>query len=161
MSRRSVRHETIVVESLYDASPERVFRAWSDPAAHARWDVPGDDWQIAEFDSDFRVGGRERSRFGPPGGPLYISDGRYEDIVPNSRIVMAGTMARGETRISTSVLTVELLPLSSQTRLILTEQAVFLDGEDRPASRKQGWTGILNKLRAELKRAPANPAERG
>ena len=157
MSQRSVRHDTVVVERTYDASPERVFIAWADPAARARWDVPGDDWEIVEFESDFRVGGRERSRFGPPGGPLYTSDGRYEDIVTNSRIVMAGTMARGETRISTAVLTVELLATGARTRLILTEQAAFLDGEDEPAARKQGWGGILNKLGAELRRDPSNP----
>jgi uncharacterized protein YndB with AHSA1/START domain len=156
VSQRSVQHDTIVVDRTYDASPARVFAAWSDPAARARWDVPGDDWKLAEFESEFRVGGRERSRFGPPGGPLFTSDGRYEDIVPNSRIVMAGTMARGETRISTSVLTVELLPVGRRTRLILTEQAAFLDGEDKPASREQGWGGILDKLGAELRRSVAN-----
>ena len=152
MSERSVQHDTIVVESTYDASPARVFAAWSDPGARARWDVPGEDWEIAEFESDFRIGGRERSRFGPPGGPLYTSDGRYEDIVSTSRIVMAGSMDRGETRISTSVLTVELLPVGSGTRLIITEQAVFLDGEDRPAYRQQGWGAILKKLGVELRR---------
>jgi uncharacterized protein YndB with AHSA1/START domain len=157
VSGRSVQHDTIVIERTFEASPARVFAAWADPSARARWDVPGDGWRIAEHESDFRVGGRERSRFGPPGGPLYTSDGRDEDIVTNSRIIMAGTMARGETRISTSVLTVELLPVRTRTRLILTEQAAFLDGEDSPASRRQGWGGILIKLDEELPRDTASP----
>lgn len=138
MSQRTVQHDTIVVERTYDAAPARVFAAWSDPAARARWDVPGDGWEVVEYESDFRVGGRERSRFGPPAGPFYTSEGRYEDIVPNSRIVMAGTMAQDDTRISTSVLTVELLASGAQTRLILTEQAAFLDGKDKTGQPRRG-----------------------
>lgn len=155
MSGRSVQHDTLVIERTYDASPARVFAAWSDPAARARWDVPGDGWQLLEHHAEFRVGGRALSRFGPPGGPVYTSDGRYEDIVPNARIVMAGTMASGETRISTSVLTVELIAARAGTRLILTEQAAFLDGGDIPASRRSGWGQILSKLASELQRDPA------
>ena len=31
MRERSVEHATFVVERTYDASPDRVFAAWSDP----------------------------------------------------------------------------------------------------------------------------------
>jgi len=64
---RTVQHSTIVVERRYDASPARVFAAWADAAGRSRWDVPGDDWELAEHEQDFRVGGREASRFGPKG----------------------------------------------------------------------------------------------
>ena len=89
MSERSVKHDTIVVERNFKASPKRVFAAWADPNAHGLWKVPGDDWELAEFENDFRVGGRERSCFGPKGDPKYCSDGSYLDIVPEARIVSA------------------------------------------------------------------------
>ena len=95
MPGRTVQHSTIVVERRYDVSPARVFAAWANPAERAQWDVPGDDWEIAEHEQDFRVGGREASRFGPKGNPVYSSEGRYLDIVPNARIVSAGTMHSG------------------------------------------------------------------
>jgi uncharacterized protein YndB with AHSA1/START domain len=157
MRDRSVQHDTIVLDRTFDASVTRVFAAWSDPEAKARWDVPEEDWEIIDFTSDFRVGGREVSRFGPPGGPVYTSDGRYEDIVPNARIVMAGTMSSEQQRVSTSVMTVEFLEAGTRTRLILTEQAAFLDGADTPASRRSGWSGILDKLVVELQRSPIDP----
>jgi uncharacterized protein YndB with AHSA1/START domain len=151
LSARSVRHDTIVVERAFDASPARVFAAWTDPAARVRWDLPGDEWVIADREYDFRVGGRESRRFGPPGDPIYLAETHYQDIVPDARIVFTYTMTRGETRISVSLATVELLAAGSGTRMLFTEQAVFLDDEDTAAARRWGWTSILDNLDAELK----------
>lgn len=146
---RSVKHDTIVLERTYNASPARVFAAWADPSARERWDVPGDGWELAEFESDFRVGGREFSRFGPKGDPRYWSEGRYLDIVQDRRIVSAGTMHNDQTRTSITVATVELLPDGHGTRLILTDQSAFIGGED-PAAREQGHGTVLANLTAYL-----------
>jgi uncharacterized protein YndB with AHSA1/START domain len=81
VSERTVKHDTIVVEREFKSSPARVFAAWADPGAHGLWKFPGDDWEISEFENDFRVGGREKSCFGPKGDPKYFSDGSYLDIV--------------------------------------------------------------------------------
>jgi len=95
MTERCVQHSTIAVERRYNATPARVFTAWADPKERSQWDVPGDDWEIAECQQDFRVGGREASRFGPKGDVRYSSEGRYLDIVENARIISAGTMHDG------------------------------------------------------------------
>jgi uncharacterized protein YndB with AHSA1/START domain len=60
VTERSVTHATFTVERSYDASPARVFAAWADPAAKARWFASPEEWGPDEFDLDFRVGGRER-----------------------------------------------------------------------------------------------------
>jgi uncharacterized protein YndB with AHSA1/START domain len=150
MADRSVVHTTIVVERTYAATPERVFAAWADPVAHGSWHVPGDDWTIVEAEHDFRVGGREFRRFGPPGEPIQHVDGRYEDIVPNERIVRSATMHQRGQRTSSTLCTVEILPEAGGTRLILTDQSAFFDGAETPAIREWGWGGILDKLGAHL-----------
>lgn len=150
MTERSVTHATIVLERVYDASPQRVFTAWADPAARAQWDVPGTDWAVVHHEQDFRVGGREASRFGPKGNPIYSSEGRFLDIVPNERIISCGTMHSGETRISSTLCTIELRPKGDGTQLKLTDQSAFLDGRETPADRKAGWGKILDKLDAFL-----------
>lgn len=66
-----------MVERNFKASPVRVFAAWEDPDAHGRWNVPGDDCEIADYENDFRVGGLQKSRFGPKGNPKYYSEGSY------------------------------------------------------------------------------------
>jgi uncharacterized protein YndB with AHSA1/START domain len=156
VTQRSVEHATITVERRYDVSVARVFAAWSNPAERARWDIPADDWTVAEYEQDFRVGGREASRFGPKGDPKYWSEGRYLDIVPNVRIVSAGTMHERERRTSATLCTVELLADGAGTRLILTDQSAFFDAIESPKDRESGWGTILGKLADHLERNPAS-----
>lgn len=158
MTERTVQHDTIVIERSFDAPPARVFAAWASPAARARWALPGDGWEMVEDADDFRPGGHEVSRFGPPDAPRYRAETHYLDIVGDRRIVMAGTMAEDGRPISASLATVELLPSGTGTRLIYTEQAAFLDQRDTPADRTQGWGEILAKLDAHLRDDPAGDA---
>jgi hypothetical protein len=53
-------------------------------------------------------------------------------------------------RISVSVATVEILPDGERTRLVVTEQGVYLDGLDQPAFREKGTGDLLDKLGSTL-----------
>jgi uncharacterized protein YndB with AHSA1/START domain len=150
MTERSVEHATFAVERTYEASPARVFAAWADPEAKARWF--GGSGEEGEFELDFRVGGRERTRGGPEGGPVFTFDGRYQDIVPDERIVYSYDMHLDKTRISVSLATVEFKPDGDGTTLIFTEQGAFLDGHDTPAQREQGTGSLLDALGKQLGR---------
>ncbi len=155
MTARSTNHATFVIDRTYAASPARVFAAWSDPAAKARWFVGPGNRHETNHELDFRVGGRERVSGGEPGGAAYTFDARYQDIVPNERIVSTYDMHMNETRISVSLATVEFKPAGKDTRLVYTEQAVFLDGFDIPADRERGTRDLLEQLDAYLRRDPA------
>jgi uncharacterized protein YndB with AHSA1/START domain len=87
MSTPSIVHSTFVVERTYPAAAARVFAAFSDPTIKRRWIAEGEGWQIDEFNVDFRVGGRESSRFRFKDGPEVSNDTVYQDIVPDKRIV--------------------------------------------------------------------------
>jgi uncharacterized protein YndB with AHSA1/START domain len=152
VTERSVTHATFVVERRYDASPARVFAAWADPAAKARWFAGPEEWGRDEFELDFRVGGREVSRGGPPGGPVHAYDAVYQDIVPDERIVYSYDMLMDGTRISVSLATVEFKPSGEGTRLVFTEQGAFLDGLDTADQRRQGTGSLLDALGEELGR---------
>ena len=87
------------------------------------------------------------------GGPLIVNDTRYEDIVPDHRIVFAYSMALGDGRMSASLTTVEPEPAGRGTRLILTGQLVLPDGRGgTPANREQGWGGLPAALSREVER---------
>jgi uncharacterized protein YndB with AHSA1/START domain len=75
--------------------------------------------------------------------------------VPDERIVYTYAMYLDDTRISVSVATVEFKPAVAGTRLIVTEQAAFLDGHDIPAQREQGTRDLLDALGVELARESA------
>jgi uncharacterized protein YndB with AHSA1/START domain len=132
---RSVTHATFAIERTYDASPARVFAAWADPEAKARW-FGNPESGVDEYELDFQIGGRELNR----------------DIVPDERIVYAYDMYLDETRISVSLGTVELKPDGDGTRLTYTEQGAFLDGLDSAEQRQQGTGGIFDALAEELAR---------
>jgi uncharacterized protein YndB with AHSA1/START domain len=144
---RSTEHATFVVERTYPAAPTRVFAAWSSQEAKSRWfGVPGD----TNYQLDFRVGGAESSKGGPPDGPVYSFDAVYHEIVPDERIVFGYTMDADETRISVSVTTVEFAPDGDGTKLTYTEQGVFLDGTDTAAIREHGTNELMDALATTL-----------
>jgi uncharacterized protein YndB with AHSA1/START domain len=155
MTERSVTHATFAVKRTYDASPSRVFAAWADSAAKARW-FGNPEAGVKQYELDFRVGGREFNRGTGPDGQPYTFEAIYQDIVPDERIVYAYDMHLEETRISVSLGTVELKPEGERTLLTYTEQGAYLDGLDTPEQRKQGTGGLLDALQAELERETAS-----
>jgi uncharacterized protein YndB with AHSA1/START domain len=152
MSERSVENASFVVERVYDAPADRLFAAWSDPQAKARW-FGGSE---GEFELDFRVGGWERHGGTAPDGRQYAFQALYWDIVPGRRIVYTYDMFVDGIRISVSVATAEFKPERDGTRLVFTEQGAFLDGHEMPARREQGWGSLLDSLGQWLKSSRSN-----
>jgi uncharacterized protein YndB with AHSA1/START domain len=148
MTDRSVTHATFSLERFYEAPPARVFAAWADPDAKARWFAG----PAAEHDLDFRVGGREVNRGRHEDGSLLTFESVYHDIVPDERIVYSSALQGRETLATVSLTTVEFSPESDGTRLLLTEQGTFLDGHEESAWREQGTSDWLAALGAELLR---------
>ena len=124
----------------------QVFRAWSDPELKARWFAGSAEALGAGYEFDFRVGGHEVNRGGPPGGPVFTFDSEYRDIVPDQRIVYTYEMFADENRLSVSVATVQFRNQGATTQLVLTEQGVFLDGYDTSAQREEGTRELLESL---------------
>jgi uncharacterized protein YndB with AHSA1/START domain len=150
MTPSTVDHDSFVIERTYDTPIGQVFRAWADPRLKARWFAGSADALGAGYELDFRVGGREVNRGGPPGGPVYTYESEFRDIVPDRRIVYTYQMYADEVRISVSVATVQFRSQEASTHLVLTEQGVFLDGHDTVAQREAGTRSLLDSLAAIL-----------
>jgi uncharacterized protein YndB with AHSA1/START domain len=151
VTERSVEHSTFVVDRTYPVKPARVFAAWADPEAKARWFGNPDDG-VEEFKLEFRVGGREFNR-GVVEGNAYTYEARYQDIVPDERIVYAYDMHMDGQRISVSLSTVQLRSEGEGTQLTYTEQGAFLDGLDSSAQRESGTGALFDALDKEMERA--------
>jgi uncharacterized protein YndB with AHSA1/START domain len=152
MTERSVTHATFVIERTFPVPPAKVFAAFADPALKRQWFAGPPEWGEAEQTMEFRVGGRETSRGGPPEGPIHAFDARFQDIIPDRRIIFSYDMHLDDTRISVSLATVDLKPAGKGTHMTFTEQGAFLDGWDDVADRERGSIMLMDALGAFLKR---------
>jgi uncharacterized protein YndB with AHSA1/START domain len=151
MAERTVVHSTFTLDRVYPSPPEKVFAAFSDPTKKRRWFAGGDSLKFETFQMDFRVGGTEIARFrSKEGDRVFQNDTVYRDILPNRRIVFAYNMSVGETRFSSSLATIELLPTKKGTELAFTEQSAFFEGADGPEIRREGWRLLLERLSEAL-----------
>jgi uncharacterized protein YndB with AHSA1/START domain len=146
-------HGSFIIERRYDASPQRVFAAWSDPAAKRQWFVEGEGWEIQSYEIDFREGGTEKSRFRHLKGEeifgektIFGNETVFNEIVPNERIIFTYAMDRNGVRFSVSLASVELSAAGAGTRMVFTEHAAFFEGGDGVQMREAGWRELLGKL---------------
>lgn len=156
MNSRSTTFESFTIERTYEATPERVFEAWSTAAAKARWFAgPKQGWKLRLREIDFTVGGLERLIGEWENGQVSDFQAYYHDIVPNERIVYSYGMHLDGQRISVSLATVEFHRTDSGTRLVMHEQGVFLDGYEHPGQRANSTNSLLDALDRALKRQSA------
>lgn len=150
MTQSTVAHDTFVIERTYNVPVAHVFGAWADPMLKARWFAGSAEALGVGYALDFRVRGHEVNRGGPPGGPIYTYESKFHDIVPEQRIVYTYEMFADDDRLFVSVATVQFESRDAATRLVLTEQGVFLDGRDTATQREEGTRSLLDSLEAVL-----------
>jgi uncharacterized protein YndB with AHSA1/START domain len=147
MTRPPVAHDTFTLDREYPVAAPQVFGAFADLATKKRWFAGPEAWVAAdEHTLDFRIGGREHERSGPPGGPFHGFDAIYHDIVGNERIVYSYTLTVDDRVISVSLTTIEIFPRPRGSRLRLTEQGAYFDGDDSPPLRRHGTNELLDAL---------------
>jgi uncharacterized protein YndB with AHSA1/START domain len=148
-----IHHGQFTLERTYQASPERVYHAWSDMGAKAHWFIGPEGWSQVRREMDFRVGGHEllEGRFGTGLTTLYRA--RFHALAPANRIVLVFDMHLSEVHHSTSLVTVELAPVSGGTLLRFTEHVAFLDGTTSASSRAHGTGVHLDRLTTWLSKS--------
>ncbi|MBY3084451.1 ATPase [Rhizobium laguerreae] len=152
MTTRSAEHATLVIERHLKAPISRAFRAWSTPESKRQWFACHGEWVPLDYGLDFRPGGTERNYVADTDGLLHAYDAHYIDIVPDARIIYAYEMKLGESRISASLTTVAFEAAPGGTRMVFTEQVVFLDGYADNGARLQGTEIGLDNLQLFLER---------
>lgn len=130
-----------------EASPARVFEAWTDPALLHRWLAPH-PYEVREATTDVRPGGRYVVSVVDTEGNVHTTSGEYREIVPGRRLVKTwsydGPFGRDETP---SIVTVDLREVGpGVTELTLTHERL----RDRKATEMvgAGWPLCLDKLAA-------------
>ncbi len=133
---------TLVVRRTFPAERERVFRAWTEREAMARWfRLAGRAIIVREM--DVRVGGRYR--FDAEDGGISVT-GTYLAVVRPERLVF--TWSADATAHRETVVTVEFVARGSTTQIILTHEG--FTGETMHLLHQDGWRRQLDALAAAL-----------
>ena len=152
---RSIKHGSFVIERYYNYDTSVLFRAWTDPAAKARWfNGPADKWTEQVREMDVRVGGRERVIGKFADGSESRFEAMYFDVLPDRRLVYTYDMYFQGKKISVSLASVEFVARgrdsSHGTKLIVTDQHAFLDGYEDAGNRERGTLGLMDNLEFAL-----------
>ena len=138
-----VTRPSLTLKRRLNASPEKVYAAWTNPQKIARWFGPSSlkaGTGLASIDA--RIGGRYRISFTMENGEYNEVGGVYREVVPNERLVFS--WAWHSTPERDSLVTVSLKPDGDGTLLTLHHEQLFdqaaRDGHER------GWLGSLDKL---------------
>lgn len=128
----------LVLTRLINASPEALFRCWTEPTLMSQWFAPK-PWSTPRAEVDLRPGGANVVVMADPEGNEYPNPGQYLEIIPNRKLVFTDAFV-GDWRPSgkpffTCVLTFE--PVDGMTRY--TAVARHWTVEDKEAHEKMGF----------------------
>jgi len=76
----------LVLTSVIDAPPEKVYRAWTEPELMKQWFAPL-PWTTPRVETDVRPGGSSLVVMRGPDGNEIPCPGVYLEVVPNERLV--------------------------------------------------------------------------
>jgi uncharacterized protein YndB with AHSA1/START domain len=150
MTSHSVVHASFTITRIYDAPPSRVFQAFANQDAKAKWFAGPGGWTPLKRVFDFREGGREYVSGRHQGGTVSTFDCLYHDIVENERIIYSYVMELDGRRISVSQAAIEIRADGKGTKLVLTEYGDYLDGYDDAGSREHGTNILMDALGKSL-----------
>jgi uncharacterized protein YndB with AHSA1/START domain len=127
----------------YPVSPEKVWRAWTDPEAVKKWWGPGPGHSVSLAELDVRAGGRFRIVFGGPEGADHECAGIYREVVPNRKLVFTWTWPNS-TPGRESLVTIVFRQAGEGTALDFLHEQLF--DEQVRDDHKRGWSSALDKL---------------
>jgi uncharacterized protein YndB with AHSA1/START domain len=143
--------DTLRLEREFEATPEEVFDAWTNPEVLTRWWAPAPTWDSPGCDVDLRVGGRYTMRMRErEGAQVNAVAGEYREIDRPRRLVYTWCWEAGSGVQAglVSLVTVEFIAVGDRTRVVLEHSG--LGSEESRGRHGQGWHGAMDNLRDRI-----------
>lgn len=158
MADTNITYGSFTVERVYNAPTSKVFSAYTEADARYRWLIRSDGWTVHDYRpaQKAQAGATEFSKFSPPGASVVLTnETTFLDVQENNRVIVAYAMTVDGAPLSSSLLTTEFhVESDGQTRLILTEQGAYLDGNVE--GREEGTRALLEQFAKEVDAATAS-----
>lgn len=136
----------------YDAPPELVFAAWTEPEHFAQWFGPRALRTPVELISmDVRPGGTWTASIVTPDGAAHPLDGTYREVRAPGRLVLTTGDPDNTDGAIASLVTVDFEPAGDGTTMRFRQAGVNTD-EAHAEGAKAGWIEFFDRLDEHLKR---------
>jgi uncharacterized protein YndB with AHSA1/START domain len=146
------------LERTFDAPPEAVFDAWTNPEVLKRWWRATAAMRTSLAEIDLRVGGAYRlSMEDPEAGTAHTVSGEYSEVVRPERLVYTWCWEQGGDQAGhVSRVSVEFLGHGERTTVVLEHTG--LQSEESAERHRHGWTGCIDSLQADYFARAADPS---
>jgi uncharacterized protein YndB with AHSA1/START domain len=138
----------LVLSRIYDATPERVYDAWTDPDTLAKFLGPGNVKAI-DVKTDARAGGSYSLVMVLENGERMPVRGVYREVQRPKRLSMTWRWEEDDPKEERdTLLTLDFFDRSGKTELVLTHEQ--LASAESRNNHEGGWNQILDQLHAAL-----------
>jgi len=127
----------LVLERVIDASPEKIYRAYTDPAILSQWFAPK-PWRITDAVIEPKVGGRFDFVMHGPEGERFPNSGVFLEVVPNRRLI------------STDAFTPDWKPAGQPFMVARIELEPTGDGRTKYTAIASHWTAAAMKQHEDM-----------
>jgi uncharacterized protein YndB with AHSA1/START domain len=147
---------TIQVRRLFDATPERLFDAWTESVQVAQWLCRKSGYKTEHIRFDGYAGGRFHIRNTSAAGDVYDISGEFREVRPFEKIAFtwggAKTLAFGavaqDMPTDQTLVVVEFVPHGNQTEVVITHYGLATD--ELRQDHTGGWNICLDNLERVL-----------
>jgi len=127
----------LTVSTLVNATVEKVWNTWTNPADIVQWNTASDDWHTTKAENNLRTGGTFSYRMEAKDGSMgFDFSGTYDIIIPHQHIAYS----LGDNR----KVTIDFSSENNITKVVET-----FDAEQTHSLELQqyGWQSILNNFK--------------
>jgi len=147
------RQSDLLIEILFDAPREQVFRNWIDADKIQTWFAP-DGFEVTACSVEAHPGGKWQVAYRSPHGVEYVEYGEFRTVDEPERLIFTLTQTESGRTVLASLVTVTFTAVGSGTRMIFHQS-----GFETPARRddfREGWGECFRKLTESIERSQAD-----
>jgi len=144
---------SLTMDIVIHASPERVFKAWTDPSEFVAWWGDDELYRTTGFDRDLRPGGKWRAEGISSQGQPFAVEGEYLRVDPPNEL--AFTWTPDWDTIGATTVELQFLRVPEGTRVLLKHSG--FPTEESQTSHNNGWQRVFGWLNQYLESQEVTP----
>ena len=140
--------KTVAITEVFDTTPERLFKAWTNEQDFAAWFGP-EGFEALFCELDVRVGGNWRTGISTKEGEEYWFEGKYLEIIENEKLLFSFNNGSEHKKVNEETRVTVLFSKAGHQTIMHFTQSVFNTVELRN-NHYRGWLSGFICLRNRI-----------